>query len=699
MPAARRDAGFVASRPVLAWQVALGGADPTQALVDAQSGELLIDSPGTMEHNGFDDYDLDLEDANFENAADTGCYWWTGANDTLGDEDGLNAAGQADPDAVELWTLAKNAYTFFHLVYDRHSYDNDGGQFELYLDATLGGRVAAWNGGSPDCDLIEFEVGAVAFDILVHELTHGVSDYSLLGKLTYQGQSGALNESHADTMGAHADGNWLVGEDTDPVTIGGPFRDMSNPPGDLDAGGNPEFGHPDWWSERVDMSTDAPDNGNVHTNSGIANKAAFLIADGGTHPDTGVTVPGVGMSAMGWLTYMTINVIPPNSSFLDKRALMVAFAKGAGMQPWAVCTVRNAYFAVEVGNPDTDCDGSEDDPDADGDGVLVPIDNCPGNPNYDQTDTDGDGKGDVCDGDADEDGVFWPDDNCPNAENPDQTDANFNGIGAACDPSEDEDFDNDEVLNQDDNCLFDPNTGQEDVDSDGDGDACDPDSDGDGWSNDDDNARFAPNPGQEDADGDGIGDVSDGCPQPEDEAVAWTAGIPELGVDPVPVQPDSDGDGVPDACDPSISVNGRSTGIKNILRADAVSRQVEVHGEPGAYVKVPISPTAEINGEPGSFADQFAQEARVRLELDGLDSFVRAWVTDDDGRTVGEVSRTTTPRRSARFRPLAGHRYFLHLYFAKRFAPAPEHFAARLLAETVRVKFPNPPPVLRRAMS
>ncbi|MFT3886244.1 MAG: thrombospondin type 3 repeat-containing protein [Flavobacteriales bacterium] len=60
------------------------------------------------------------------------------------------------------------------------------------------------------------------------------------------------------------------------------------------------------------------------------------------------------------------------------------------------------------------------DPDADGDGVLDCLDNCPLLANSGQADLDGDGIGDVCD-------------NCPWVWNPDQADQDGNGIGDACD--------------------------------------------------------------------------------------------------------------------------------------------------------------------------------------------------------------------------------------------------------------------------
>lgn len=60
--------------------------------------------------------------------------------------------------------------------------------------------------------------------------------------------------------------------------------------------------------------------------------------------------------------------------------------------------------------------------DADGDGSLELLDNCPGLANASQADFDGDGAGDPCDG-------------CPTIRDDAQIDANANGIGDACDPA------------------------------------------------------------------------------------------------------------------------------------------------------------------------------------------------------------------------------------------------------------------------
>jgi hypothetical protein len=128
----------------------------------------------------------------------------------------------------------------------------------------------------------------LADDIVAHEFTHGVTQYE--SDLFYYYQSGAINESFSDLWGEYYDQSnglgtdtaavkWRIGEDAgDPG-----MRSMSNPPG---------YGDPDKMSSSY-YYEGAEDSGGVHTNSGINNKAAFLMVDGGTFN-------GKTMSALGW---------------------------------------------------------------------------------------------------------------------------------------------------------------------------------------------------------------------------------------------------------------------------------------------------------------------------------------------------------------------------------------------------------------
>ncbi len=128
-----------------------------------------------------------------------------------------------------------------------------------------------------------------ALDIVAHELTHGVTDYS--SGLIYQNESGALNESFSDIMGTSVEfyfqqpgsGNlradYLIGED---VVRPGGIRSMADPQA---------YGDPDHYSRRF---TGTADNGGVHINSGIANQAFYLAIEGGTNRTSGLSVQGVG---------------------------------------------------------------------------------------------------------------------------------------------------------------------------------------------------------------------------------------------------------------------------------------------------------------------------------------------------------------------------------------------------------------------
>jgi bacillolysin len=124
---------------------------------------------------------------------------------------------------------------------------------------------------------------AAALDIVAHELSHGVIDYT--SRLVYRDESGALNEAFCDIMATGAEFFWqpekadyLAGEDV--VTPGG-VRSFQNPVA---------YGYPD----NVDDSyRGTQDNGGVHINSSIVSHAFYLAIEGGQHR-LGQTVQGVG---------------------------------------------------------------------------------------------------------------------------------------------------------------------------------------------------------------------------------------------------------------------------------------------------------------------------------------------------------------------------------------------------------------------
>ena len=120
-------------------------------------------------------------------------------------------------------------------------------------------------------------------DVVGHEFTHGV--IGATAGLEYKSQSGALNESYADVFGALIDtGNWTIGET---VIKSPPFprpylRSLEDP--NMKGAYNVKdpfdnVGQPAHVSEYANLPVNRKnDNGGVHVNSGIPNKAAYLIA-------------------------------------------------------------------------------------------------------------------------------------------------------------------------------------------------------------------------------------------------------------------------------------------------------------------------------------------------------------------------------------------------------------------------------------
>ena len=136
-----------------------------------------------------------------------------------------------------------------------------------------------------------------------HELAHGVTQYS--AGLVYRNQAGALNESMSDVFGAlveqyvrqqsAAEASWLIGEGlfTDQVQ-GTALRSMKAPGTAYDddvLGKDPQ---PDSMDGYVHTSAD---NGGVHINSGIPNRAFCLVA---------TTLGGNAWDAPGRIWYETL---------------------------------------------------------------------------------------------------------------------------------------------------------------------------------------------------------------------------------------------------------------------------------------------------------------------------------------------------------------------------------------------------------
>lgn len=320
-------------RTRLAWLVSI---DSFRIFVDAETGEAFYsyrDKPSGMLRKIFD----------------------LGGNITFPgavavDESESRRADTLSPEAQVAFRNAGIVRDYFFIMFGRNGYDDNDG------DGPAGGapleayvrhgqtKNAYWCtgvfSGCPGANVMVYGPGyAEALDIVAHEMTHGIIAHEK--NLLYLNEPGAVNESIADIFGALIEldfkgegGNWLIGERTPGFSFASPLRSMAEP-NLRDADGRSMFdrtkrfsmsnrGQPDHYGDVLTPkdtmcgSTAYNDNGCVHFNSGILNKFAYLVAEGGTH--RGVTVRGIGRYKLARLTYRAMTVGLNRSSTLSHAA-------------------------------------------------------------------------------------------------------------------------------------------------------------------------------------------------------------------------------------------------------------------------------------------------------------------------------------------------------------------------------------------
>jgi Zn-dependent metalloprotease len=187
----------------------------------------------------------------------------------------------------EAYDGAGLTYDLFWQAYHRDSLDGNG----LGLDSTVHYQQryenAFWDGrqmvyGDGDREL--FNRFTLAVDVIGHELSHGVMQYT--SNLNYRGESGALSESFSDVFGSMvkqrqrrqtaAAADWLVGEGIFTSRVGGvALRSLKEPGTAYD---DPTLGKDPQPAHMRDFVVTLEDSGGVHINSGIPNHAFFLTA-------------------------------------------------------------------------------------------------------------------------------------------------------------------------------------------------------------------------------------------------------------------------------------------------------------------------------------------------------------------------------------------------------------------------------------
>lgn len=235
--------------------------------------------------------------------------------------DGIQAA------AVDAHHYAGVVYQYYQSTFNRKSWDNKGSNILSYVNKDM--NNAYWSGSYMeygDGDNVNFTNFAGGLSVIAHELTHAVTQTG--ANLKYQYQSGALNEAISDIMAkVEVDtDNWLIGDeiiteqfqttygvwalrDMQDPTFGGQY-DPADPMGTM--------AQPDHQSVFAYLNnTVLQDYGGVHVNSGIINKMAQLMVDGGTHYSVAVTPIGRAKTAKLFYTINSASYLATTADFDD----------------------------------------------------------------------------------------------------------------------------------------------------------------------------------------------------------------------------------------------------------------------------------------------------------------------------------------------------------------------------------------------
>jgi len=222
----------------------------------------------------------------------------------------------ADVAVNEAYDYSGDTYDFYSQVFNRNSVDDHGLTLTSTVHYDNNYDNAFWNGQQMiygDGDGQYFQRFTICLDVIGHELTHGVTQNE--AQLVYSGQPGALNESISDVFGSlvkqwvnnqTADqADWLIGAGLFTNAVQGTaLRSMSDPGTAYD---DPNIGKDPQPAKMADYLNTSQDNGGVHINSGIPNRAFCLAAK---------AIGGYAWQKAGLIWYRTLTgALNPSADF------------------------------------------------------------------------------------------------------------------------------------------------------------------------------------------------------------------------------------------------------------------------------------------------------------------------------------------------------------------------------------------------
>ncbi|MCS7078069.1 MAG: M4 family metallopeptidase [Bacteroidia bacterium] len=261
-----------------------------------------------------------------------------------------NFNAQKDEVATDAHWGAEVTYDFFKNNFNRYSYNDMNSSLLSYVHYGVNYVNAFWDGSRMtygDGNLSSGFHPLICLDVVAHEITHGVTEYS--ANLVYSYESGALNESFSDIFAKAVEYankpstfSWIVGKEM--TTSGNGIRNMQNPNMHSD---------PDTYMG-THWYTGTLDNGGVHTNSGVQNYWFYLLCQGGSGVNdigNSFSVSAIGFNKAQKIAYRNLTIyLTPTSEYSDARFYSIQ----SSIDLYGACSpeheaVTRAWYAVGVG--------------------------------------------------------------------------------------------------------------------------------------------------------------------------------------------------------------------------------------------------------------------------------------------------------------------------------------------------------------
>ncbi len=269
----------------------------------------------------------------------------------------LDPWNSPDVEVREANEWAQKTYEFYCKEFKRNSINDEGMTIKSSTHFGKDYDNAFWDGEQMvygDGDGKIFTRFTIDPDVGGHEMTHGVTQYR--SSLVYSDQSGALNESLSDVFGimvkqyiykqTAAQSNWLIGENVI-KRENCALRSMKAP-------GTAYVNHPQLGTDPQPATMDQyrdmkGDNGGVHINSGIPNKAFYEAAKNLSEINPEKFAFAWQGAGQVWYKASSPQRIKPTANFADfANATITVADEFFGKNTKESSAIRYAWKAVKI---------------------------------------------------------------------------------------------------------------------------------------------------------------------------------------------------------------------------------------------------------------------------------------------------------------------------------------------------------------